>query len=78
MKKTTLALAVLPGGLAFASGSASAAPLAPAGLQAETGVTPVRMSPGERMMMRRHMMRKRMMHRHHHHRMMRHRMMHRM
>lgn len=77
MTKTTLALAVLLGGLAFASGPASAAPLAPAGLQAETAVTPVRMSPGERMMMRRHMMRKRMMHRHHH-RMMRHRTMHRM
>lgn len=77
MRKTTLALAVLLGSVAFASGSASAAPLTPAGLQAETGVTPVRMSPGERMMMRRHMMRKRMMHRHHH-RMMRHRMMNRM
>ncbi|WP_232627890.1 hypothetical protein [Methylobacterium sp. Leaf118] len=77
MKKTTLALAVLLGGFALASGSASAAPLAPAGLQAETGVTPVRMSPGERMMMRRHMMRKRMMHRHDR-RMMNRRMMRRM
>lgn len=82
MKKTTLALAVLLGGFAFASGSASAAPIAPAGLQAETGVTPVQMTRHEHRMMHRHMMRKRMMHRHHHrmmrHRMMRHRMMHRM
>ncbi len=77
MKKTTLALAVLLGGFAFASGTASAAPIAPAGLQAESGVTPVRMSHHERRMMHRHMMRKRMMHRHHH-RSMRHRMMHRM
>lgn len=77
MKKTTLALAILMGGFAFASGSASAAPLAPAGLQAEASVTPVRMSPGERMMMRRHMMRKRMMHRHDR-RMMNRRMMRRM
>lgn len=71
MKKTTLALAVLLGGFTFASGNASAAPITPAGLQAETGVTPVHMTGRERMM-RRHMMRKRMMHRHH--RSMRHRM----
>ena len=77
MKKTTLALALLLGGFAAMSGTASAAPIAPAGLQAETGVTPVRMTARERMMMRRHMMRKRMMNRHHH-RAMRHRMMHRM
>ena len=77
MKKTTLALAVILSGFALGSGPVSAVPLAPAGLQAETGVTPVRMTHHERRMMHRHMMRKRMMHRHHH-RMMRHRMMHRM
>lgn len=71
MKKPTLALAILLGGLA--AGTASAAPIAPAGIQAESSVTPVRMSHHERRMMHRHMMRKRMMH-WHHHRSMRHRM----
>ncbi|MBB2964636.1 hypothetical protein [Methylobacterium sp. R2-1] len=71
MKKTTLALAILFGG--FAASTASAAPIAAAGLQAESNVTQVRMSHHEGRMMHRHMMRKRMMHRHHH-RAMRHRM----
>ncbi|ACK84811.1 hypothetical protein [Methylorubrum extorquens] len=71
MKKTTLALAILLGG--FAAGIASAAPIAPAGIQADSSVTQARMSHHERRMMHRHMMRKRMMHRHHH-RSMRHRM----
>jgi|UPI00032093A5 hypothetical protein len=71
MKKTTLALAILLGG--FTAGTASAAPIAPAGIQADSSVTQARMSHHERRMMHRHMMRKRMMHRHHH-RSMRHRM----
>ncbi|MCP1538113.1 hypothetical protein [Methylorubrum extorquens] len=71
MKKTTLALAILLGG--FTVGTASAAPIAPAGIQADSSVTQARISHHERRMMHRHMMRKRMMHRHHH-RSMRHRM----
>ncbi|KQO91432.1 hypothetical protein ASF36_19650 [Methylobacterium sp. Leaf90] len=55
------------------AGTASAAPIAPAGIQADSSVTQARMSHHERRMMHRHMMRKRMMHRHHH-RSMRHRM----
>ncbi|MEE7459653.1 hypothetical protein MPAR168_22405 [Methylorubrum populi] len=61
MKKTALALAILLGG--FAVGTASAAPMAPAGIQAERDVTQARMSHHGR----------RMMHRHHH-RGVRHRM----
>lgn len=61
MKKTALALAILLGG--FAAGTASAAPMAPVGIQAESNVTQARMSHNGW----------RMMHRHHH-RGMRHRM----
>ena len=41
MKKTTLALAILFGGFAAGTDSASAAPIAPAGIQAESNVTQV-------------------------------------
>ncbi|MDR7035270.1 hypothetical protein J2X36_000005 [Methylobacterium sp. BE186] len=76
MKKTTLALAAtLLGGLALGAGSASAAPLAVNGIQADSAaVTQVRMTGSERMMMKKRMMRKEMMHR----RMMKRRMMRRM
>jgi hypothetical protein len=70
MKKMTFAItATLLGGLALGAGSASAAPMSVGGLQAgHSGVTQVRMTHGDRMMMkkrmmRRRMMRKRMMHR---------------
>ncbi|MCJ2093084.1 hypothetical protein MKK67_11320 [Methylobacterium sp. J-072] len=62
MKKTTLALtAVLLGGFALVTGSASAAPMSVNGLQSDTGITQVRMMHGDRMMMKKRMMRKRMM-----------------
>ncbi|MCC0808700.1 hypothetical protein FPV16_21245 [Methylobacterium sp. W2] len=75
MRKTTLALAAMTilSGLALGAGSASAAPLAANGLQSETGVTQVRMTRNERMMMKKRMMRKQMMKR----RMMKSRMMNR-
>ena len=76
MRKTTLALtATLLGGLLLGAGSASAAPMAVNGLQADhSGITQVRMMHGDRMMMKKRMMRKKMMRRH----MMKKRMMHRM
>ena len=64
MRKMTLALAttVLLGGFALSSGSASAAPMPMNGLQAaQPGITQVRMSSSERMMMKKRMMRKKMM-----------------
>ena len=66
MKKTTFALAAaaLLGGFALGAGSVSAAPMSVSGLQAsQSGVIPVRMMHGDRMMMRKRMMRKRMMRR---------------
>ncbi|SDO56097.1 hypothetical protein SAMN05216360_12740 [Methylobacterium phyllostachyos] len=77
MKKITSALAAvtLLGGLALGAGSASAAPMAISGLQAgQPGITQVRMSSSERMMLKKRMMRKKMMRRH----MMKKRMMNRM
>jgi len=75
MKKFTLALTALTalGGIAFVTGSASAAPMAVNGLQSESGVTQVRMMQSDRMMMKKRMMRKQMMKR----RMMKKRMMNR-
>jgi len=75
MKKFTLALTALTalGGIAFAAGSATAAPMSVNGLQSESGVTQVRMDRSERMMMKKRMMRKQMMKR----RMMKKRMMNR-
>ncbi|UIY45602.1 hypothetical protein [Methylobacterium radiotolerans] len=64
MKKITsaLAAATLLGGLALGAGSASAAPMAVSGLQAgQPGITQVRMTSSERMMMKKRMMRKKMM-----------------
>ncbi|MET7245603.1 hypothetical protein ABZT49_19830 [Methylobacterium sp. EM32] len=66
----TVATATMLGGLAL--GSASAAPMGPGGMQAgPSDVTQVRMTHGERMMMKKRMMRKQMMKR----RMMKKRMM---
>nr|WP_137827776.1 hypothetical protein [Methylobacterium sp. L1A1] len=66
MNKRTLgivAVAIL-GGLSLGGGSASAAPLAVPGIQADhTVATPVQMMRSERMMMRDRMMQKRMMER---------------
>ena len=64
MKKITsaLAAATLLGGLALSAGSASAAPMSVSGLQTgQPGITQVRMSSSERMMMKKRMMRKKMM-----------------
>lgn len=63
MRKTTLALAVstILGGLAFTAAPASAMPIQPSGIQSDAGVTQVRMTGSERMMMKKRMMRKDMM-----------------
>ncbi|MCJ2055027.1 hypothetical protein MKL09_00425 [Methylobacterium sp. J-048] len=62
MKKMTVALtAVLFGGFALVSGSASATPMSANGLRSDTSITQVRMMHGDRMMMKKRMMRKRMM-----------------
>ncbi|UIY45759.1 hypothetical protein [Methylobacterium radiotolerans] len=77
MKKTMFALAAatLLGGLTLGVGSASAVPMSVSGIQiGQPGVTQVRMSSSERMMMKKRMMRKKMMKR----RMMKKRMMNRM
>lgn len=76
MKITTLAFAAsILGGLALGTGAASAAPMGPNGLQADpAGVTQVRMTHGDRMMMKKRMMHRKMMRRH----MMKKRMMNRM
>ncbi|MGU3663727.1 hypothetical protein ACLBX9_06000 [Methylobacterium sp. A49B] len=72
--KLALAASVLIGAAALA-GPALAAPISPNGLQAApTGITQVRMTHSERMMMKKRMMRKKMMRRH----MMKKRMMNRM
>ncbi|MCJ2063588.1 hypothetical protein MKK63_12825 [Methylobacterium sp. J-088] len=76
MKKMKLALSasILIGGFAL-TGSASAAPMSPNGLQAApSSITQVRTMHGDRMMMKKRMMHKKMMRRH----MMKKRMMHRM
>ncbi|MGU3664554.1 hypothetical protein ACLBX9_10260 [Methylobacterium sp. A49B] len=70
-----LAAATLLGGLTLGVGSASAAPMSASGLQTgQRGITQVRMTSSERMMMKKRMMRKKMMKR----RMMKRRMMNRM
>ncbi|MGU3476871.1 hypothetical protein [Methylobacterium sp. D48H] len=76
MKITTLALAAsVLGSLTLSIGAASAAPMGPNGLQAgPAGVTQVRMTHGDRMMMKKRMMHRKMMRRH----MMKKRMMNRM
>ena len=63
MKITTLTLAATVfGGLVLGTGAASAAPMGPNGLQsAPAGITQVRMSSSERMMMNKRMMHKKMM-----------------
>ncbi|MCE4227014.1 hypothetical protein HCU64_25110 [Methylobacterium sp. C25] len=73
MNKFKLALTALTalGGVAFAAGSATAAPMSVNGIQSESGVTQVRMMQGDRKMMKKRMMRKKMMKR----RMMKNRMM---
>jgi hypothetical protein len=62
--KLTLAASVLIGGFALV-GPASAAPIHPNSFQtAPSGITQVRMTHSERMMMKKRMMRKKMMRRH--------------
>ena len=63
MKITPLALtASVLGSLALGTGAASAAPMGPNGLQAgPAGITQVRMTHSERMMMKKRMMHKKMM-----------------
>ncbi|WP_342108101.1 hypothetical protein [Methylobacterium sp. SI9] len=62
MKITTLALAATVLGSLALGGAASAAPMGPNGLQAApAGITQVRMSSSERMMMKKRMMHKKMM-----------------
>lgn len=57
-----LVATTLLGGLALGVGSASAAPMSVSGLQpGQLGITQVRMSSSERMMMKKRMMRKKIM-----------------